>query len=79
MTLEEKIKEIISEKLGVSLEEITPSSSFAEDLGTGPIEMADLLVFIEEEFKISLPEEEKKKIETIDQLINLVSSQISEV
>lgn len=78
MNLEEKIKTVISEKLGVSLEEINPASSLTEDLGATPVEMADLLVFLEEEFKTSFPEDEKEKIKTVEQLINLVASQVSE-
>lgn len=78
MGLEEKIKTIISEKLGVSLEEINPASSLSEDLGATPVEIADLLVFLEEELKTNFPEEEKEKVKTVEQLINLVASQVSE-
>lgn len=78
MKPEEKIKEIISEKFGVPLEEIIPSANLTDDLGANPVEVADLLVSLEEELKTNFPEEEKEKIKTVEQLINLVAGQVSE-
>lgn len=75
MTLEEKIKKIISEKLGVTLKEIDPNANLADDLGADPIEIADLLVSLEEGLKINFTDEEKEEVKTVEQIINLAAQQ----
>lgn len=77
INLEEKIKKIISENLGVSLKEITSHSHLVDDLGASSVEIADLLVSLEEKFKLNLTDEEKERIKTVGQLINLVASQVT--
>lgn len=74
-SLEEKIKSIVSEKLGVSPEELTSESQFTTDLGADQVEVADLLTAIEEKLAINLPKEEKEKVKTLGRLIGLVASQ----
>lgn len=75
---EEKIKEIISERLGVPLQEISPKAYLTEDLGASPVEIADLFAALEERFETSFEDEDKEKTKTIEQLITLVASQSSE-
>lgn len=71
MNPEEKILKFISNQLGIPLEELKPDSDLTLDLGIGPVELADLLTNLENKFAIKIPEEERLKIKTINQIINL--------
>ena len=71
----EKIKEIIAEKLGVPAEEIKPESELESDLNAGLLEIADIVMKLKEEFQIEIPEEEIKKITTVNDFINLVADE----
>lgn len=73
---EEKIINLISENLGIAKEEITPESSLRKDLGAETLTISDLLVKIQEEFNIDLDEAKAEKVRTVEQLINLVVSEI---
>lgn len=70
-----KIKEIIAEKLGAPIEEIKPESELASDLNAGILEIADIVMKLKEEFQIEVPEEEIKKITTVNDFINLVADE----
>ncbi|MDO5541043.1 MAG: acyl carrier protein [Eubacteriales bacterium] len=61
----EKMKEIISENLGIDLEKITESASFKEDLGIDSLDLFELVMALEEEFDISIPTEELEKMNTV--------------
>ena len=65
MAVEEKIKKIIAEQLGVEEEDITPDSSFVEDLGADSLDTVELVMAIEEEFDIEIPDEDAEKITTV--------------
>lgn len=71
----EKIKEIIAEKLGVPVEEIKSESELESDLNAGILEIADIVMKLKEEFQIEIPEEEIKKITTVNDFINLVADE----
>lgn len=76
--VEKKIKKIISQHLGVGEKEITSSSCLSEDLNASMLEIADLIVKLEEVFQIKIPEEEAQKFSTVGDIINLFSDNICE-
>ncbi len=69
----QKIKEIIANKLGTPLEKIEPDSDLVEDFNAEFLEIADIIMEINQEFSIEISDEEIKKIKTVNDIINLVS------
>ena len=63
--LENKIKEIIVDKLGIEESEITDSASFTNDLGADSLDTVELIMEFEKEFNVSIPDEEAEKIRTV--------------
>ncbi len=68
--LEDKIKEIIIEQLGVSAQEVVPEASFIDDLGADSLDIVELVMAMEEEFDIEIPDEKAEQIQTIGQAID---------
>jgi len=64
-TLQEKVRSIIAEQLGVKLEEVTPQASFIDDLGADSLDTVELVMALEEEFGIEIPDEEAEKMVTV--------------
>ncbi len=64
-SIEERVKEIIVEKLGVEASEVTPEASFANDLGADSLDTVELIMEFEKEFHISIPDESAEKIVTV--------------
>ena len=62
-----KVKSIIVDKLGVDEKEVTPTASFTNDLGADSLDMVELVMEFEREFKISIPDEEAEEIKTVAQ------------
>ncbi len=65
MGLEERIKKIIVEQLGVNAEQVTPNASFIDDLGADSLDTVELVMAFEEEFEIEIPDEDAEKITTV--------------
>ncbi len=61
----EKLQQIISEVLNVDVDEITPSTTFVDDLGADSLDIYQIIIGIEEEFDIEIPQEEAEKITTV--------------
>ena len=72
----ERVKAIIVEQLGVSLEDVKPAASFIEDLGADSLDIVELIMALEEEFGVEVPEEDLDGIETIGQAYDLVVSKL---
>lgn len=70
----ERIKNIIVEQLGVSKEELTPQASFIEDLGADSLDIVELIMALEEEYEMEIPDEDAEKIQTVEDVINYVQS-----
>ena len=70
----EKMKEIIAEQLGVEEDEITLDTSFKEDLGADSLDTVELVMALEEEFDIEIPDEEAEKITTVQSAIDYVQN-----
>ena len=76
MALEEKIKKIIAEQLGVEEEDITPDSSFVEDLGADSLDTVELVMRFEEEFGIEIPDEDAEKILTVQNVVDYIKEKV---
>ncbi len=72
MALEERIKEIIVEQLGANASEVTPEALFVDDLGADSLDTVELVMALEEEFDIEIPDEDAEKITTVGEAIKYV-------
>ena len=72
--VESKVKGIIAEQLGVSEEEIKTTSSFIEDLGADSLDIVELVMAMEEEFEVEIPDEEAENIKTVGDAINYINT-----
>ena len=63
--VEEKVKDIIAEELGVEREKLTPEASFMEDLGADSLDTVELVMAFEKEFDIDIPDEDAEKLRTV--------------
>ena len=70
MALEDKVREIIVEQLGVNAEQVTPEASFIEDLGADSLDTVELVMAFEEEFGAEIPDEDAEKLQTVGAVIN---------
>lgn len=71
-----KLKEIIIDRLDVEEDQITPQASFVEDLGADSLDIVELIMGIEEEFDIEIPDEDAEKLTTVGEAINYASSKL---
>ena len=72
-TIEERVKKIIGEQLGVKQEEVTNNASFVEDLGADCLATVELVMALEEEFDTEIPDEEAEKITTVQAAIDYIN------
>jgi acyl carrier protein len=72
MTLEERVKQIIVEQLGVDDNEVTATASFVDDLGADSLDVVELVMAFEEAFEIDIPDEDAEKILTVQQAIDYI-------
>ncbi len=77
MAVAEKVRSIVTEQLGVKLEEITETSSFVDDLGADSLDTVELVMALEEEFKIEIPDEDAEKITTVGDAIKYIEEKTS--
>ena len=73
----EKIKNIIVEQLGIDESKVTPEASFIDDLGADSLDIVELIMAIEEEFEIEVPEEEAENIVTVSDAMNYINSKVN--
>ena len=69
-----KIKGIIAEQLGVALDEVKEGASFIEDLGADSLDIVELIMALEEEFEVEIPDEDAEKIQTVGDAIKFVQA-----
>jgi acyl carrier protein len=72
--VEQKVKGIIAEQLGVAEDEIKTTSSFIEDLGADSLDIVELVMAMEEEFEVEIPDEEAENIKTVQDAINFINT-----
>ena len=73
-TIEERVKKIVVEQLGVKEEEATNSASFVDDLGADSLDTVELVMALEEEFEIDIPDEEAEKIVTFQDVLTYIKA-----
>ncbi|HNW93455.1 MAG TPA: acyl carrier protein [bacterium] len=74
MATEDKVKEIVVKVLDVDAAKVTPTASFAVDLGADSLDQADLVMELEEAFGIEIPDEDAGKIKTVQDAVNYITS-----
>lgn len=73
MSIEDKVKEIIVEQLGANAEDVTPTASFIDDLGADSLDTVELVMALEEEFGVEIPDEDAEGIKTVQNAIDYVN------
>jgi acyl carrier protein len=74
MTIEEQVKNLIVEQLGVSLNEVVPTASFVDDLGADSLDLVELVMMLEEEFGGEIPDQDAEKIQTVQDAIDYIKN-----
>lgn len=74
----ERVKSIIVDQLGVSAEEVTPEASFIEDLGADSLDIVELIMALEEEYDMEIPDEDAEKIQTVNDVLSYIQSKQTE-
>jgi acyl carrier protein len=72
-TVEQQVKAIVAEQLGVKQEQVTNDASFVDDLGADSLDTVELVMALEEEFEIEIPDEDAEKITTVHQAIDYIN------
>ncbi|MDI9612650.1 MAG: acyl carrier protein [Acidobacteriota bacterium] len=75
-SVEERVKSIIVDQLGVNETEVTPAASFVDDLGADSLDTIELVMAFEEAFGIEIPDEDAEKIKTVQNAIEYVEAQV---
>ncbi len=73
-TIEQKVRNIIADQLGVGEAEIKPASSFIEDLGADSLDIVELVMAMEEEFEVEIPDEEAENIKTVQDAVTYINT-----
>ena len=74
MSVEKKVKEIVAEQLGRDANEVTDGASFIDDLGADSLDIVELVMAMEDEFGIEIPDEEAEKIKTVKDVIEYIKA-----
>jgi len=73
----EKVKKIVVDQLGVKDEEVTPTANFANDLGADSLDTVELVMALEEEFDIEIPDEAAEKITTVQEAVDYINNKVA--
>ena len=74
MSIEERVRKIVCEQLGKSVEEVSNDASFVDDLGADSLDTVELVMALEEEFDLEIADEEAEKISTVQEAVNYINS-----
>ncbi|MCY3687353.1 MAG: acyl carrier protein [Gammaproteobacteria bacterium] len=74
--IDERVKEIVCDQLGVKAEDVKPSASFVEDLGADSLDTVELVMALEEEFETEIPDEEAEKITTVQSACDYIRNHL---
>ncbi|OQX18559.1 MAG: acyl carrier protein [Desulfobacteraceae bacterium IS3] len=74
MSVEDRVKKIISEKLSVDIKEVVPDASFVDDLGADSLDLVELIMSMEEEFDIDIPDEDAENITKVKDAIDYINN-----
>jgi acyl carrier protein len=75
-SVEEKVKHIIVEQLGVDEEEVKPGASFVDDLGADSLDVVELVMALEEEFSLEISDEDAEKLSTVQHAIDYIGKHV---
>ncbi|HOE16546.1 MAG TPA: acyl carrier protein [Syntrophorhabdaceae bacterium] len=78
MTVTEKVKKMIVDQLGVSESEVMPEAKFIDDLGADSLDIVELIMALEDEYGIEIPDEDAEKIETVGDAIRYIEEHMTE-
>ena len=71
-TIEQRVKDIIVEQLGVKPDQVTPDAKFIEDLGADSLDTVELVMALEEEFGIEVPDEQAEKLQSVGEVVKYI-------
>ena len=74
MSIEDRVKKIVSDQLGSSIEEVNNDSSFVDDLGADSLDTVELVMALEEEFDLEIADEDAEKISTVNEAVDYINS-----
>lgn len=74
MSVEERVKKVIEEQLGIDQDQVTEDASFEDDLGADSLDLAELVMGFEEEFDVIIPDEEAEQITTVGEAVDKLES-----
>jgi acyl carrier protein len=74
---EERVKDVIVDKLGVSADQVTPEASFIDDLGADSLDQVELVMALEEEFDVEIPDEDAEKMTTVKDAVEYLRTHIT--
>jgi acyl carrier protein len=77
-SIEERVKKVVEEQLSVNQDQITDDASFIDDLGADSLDTVELVMALEEEFSVEIPDEEAEKITKVGEAIEYVKAHVSE-
>jgi acyl carrier protein len=75
MSLEKKVRELIADRLKLDIEQVQPAAKFIEDLGADSLDIVEMIMQMEEDFGITIPDEDAEKIKTVGDAISYLKSQ----
>jgi acyl carrier protein len=76
-SVEERVIDIVCENLGVNKEQVTRSTSFIDDMGADSLDIVELVMELEEEFEITIPDEQAEKIKTVGEAIDYIERELA--
>jgi len=76
MSIEDKVKKIIAEKLSVDLDEVVPEASFVDDLGADSLDLVELIMSMEEEFDVEISDEDAEKMASVKDALEYVNQHV---
>ena len=74
MSVQDKVKKIIAEKLGVDISDVVPQASFIDDLGADSLDLVELIMSMEEAFEVEISDEDAEKLRTVQDAIDYINS-----
>ena len=74
MSVQDKVKKIIAEKLGVDISDVVPQASFIDDLGADSLDLVELILSMEEAFEVEISDEDAEKLRTVQDAIDYINS-----
>ena len=76
--IQERVIQIVCDNLGVNKEQVTRTTSFTEDVGADSLDIVELVMELEEEFEITIPDEEAEKIKTVGEAIDYIEKELAQ-